>query len=168
MVAEIRQLTSLNQRIDEEIQNHLEAKKAELELILARERGVSEELARAESEVKELDRKLIELQFLLGEAARNQALYMMLDKRMSEVDLSQFMQANNIRFVDPAEAEYDPVYPNPIKNLIVALVMGLMGGVGLAFIVEYLDNTVKSKEDLESLLGVPLLGVVPAINSKKC
>jgi capsular exopolysaccharide synthesis family protein len=167
VVAELRQLNSLNQRIDEEIQGHLEAKKTELELILARERGVSEELARAESEVKELDRKLIELQFLLGEAARNQALYMMLDKRMSEVDLSQFMQANNIRFVDPAEAEYDPVYPNPIKNLIVALVMGLMGGIGLAFIVEYLDNTVKSKEDLESLLGVPLLGVVPAINAEE-
>ena len=87
----------------------------------------------------------------MGEAAVT-ALYMMLDKRMSEVDLSQVMQANNIRFVDPAEAEYEPVYPSPIKNLIVALVMGLMGGIGLAFIVEYLDNTVKSKEDLESLL----------------
>ena len=118
-------------------------KKTELELVLARERGVAEELARAESEVKELDRKLIEIQFLLGEAACNQALYMMLDKRMSEVDLSQFMQANNIRFVDPAEAEYEPVYPSPIKNLIVALVMGLMGGIGLAFIVEYLGQHCK-------------------------
>jgi polysaccharide biosynthesis transport protein len=135
--------------------------------LISREIAVEDELQRVESEVKELDRKLIELQFLLGEAKRNENLYEMLDKRMSEVDLSQVMQSNNVRFVHEATPNNLIVYPNWSKNMIMALALGLLGGVGLAFMVEYLDNTVKSKEDLESMLGVPLLGIVPSINPEE-
>ena len=116
-----------------------------------------------QSQVKDLDRKMIEMEFIVSEAERNQKLYSVLGERMSQVDLAQFMQANNIRFVDRAIPNEIPVSPSLSLNLMMATTLGLMGGVGLAFLIEFLDNTVKTKEDLEAMLGVPLLGVVPII-----
>ena len=162
-----KQLDAIELRIKEEVGKHLMAKQASLDIVFSKENVVREELQMIESEVKELDRKLIELQFLTGEAARNEKLYLMLDKRMSEVDLSQFMQSNNIRFVDQAVPNDVPVRPNFALNLFMAIILGAIGGIGLAFIVEYLDNTVKTKDDLEFMLGVPLLGVVPSIDSEE-
>jgi len=52
-------------------------------------------------------------------------------------------------------------------NLLMALLLGVIGGGALAFLVEFLDNTVKTKEDLESMLGVPLLGIVPVIDPEE-
>ena len=164
LIALDRQIDQINLRIRLEVEKHVASKHAELEIVLAKENAVKKELSLMESQAKELDKKLIELQFLLGEAERNEKLYKAIDNRLSEVDLSQFLQSNNIRFVDRAVASDVPVRPSLTMNLVMALLLGLLGGAGLAFLVEYLDNTVKTKEDLEALLGVPLLGVVPVID----
>ena len=78
--------------------------------------------------------------------------------------MSQFIQSNNIRFVDRAKEEYQPVAPIMEYNLLLSLLLGMMGGCGLAFLIESLDNTIKSTADLEQMIGVPLLGVVPSID----
>ena len=106
---------------------------------------------------------MIELEFLMAEATRNELIYKDLDDRLSQVDLSQFMSANNIRFVDRASVDFDHVRPNLVQNLLLAIILGILGGGGLAFLFEFLDNSIKTTEDLENILGVPLLGVVPSI-----
>ena len=58
-----------------------------------------------------------------------------------------------------------PVKPQPVLNIAIALVVGLMLGVGLAFLLEYLDNTIKSEQDIEKLLELPVLGVVTKMTS---
>ncbi|MEW6638555.1 MAG: hypothetical protein AB1425_17275, partial [Actinomycetota bacterium] len=55
----------------------------------------------------------------------------------------------------------DPVSPNPVRNGLLALLLGLMLGVGLAFLLEYLDDTWRSPEELELVSGVPNFGVIP-------
>jgi len=71
------------------------------------------------------------------------------------------LKTSNISIVDRARVPKDPVSPKKKLNLILALLMGLFGGVGLCFVFEYLDNTVKGPDDVERLAGLPSLGVIP-------
>jgi len=71
------------------------------------------------------------------------------------------LKTSNISIIDKAKVPKDPVSPKKKLNLILALLMGLFGGVGLCFFFEYLDNTVKGPEDVEKLVGLPSLGVIP-------
>jgi capsular exopolysaccharide synthesis family protein len=91
---------------------------------------------------------------------------MSLDERMSEVDLSGLIKANNIRVVDTAIANDVPVRPKLSVNLGMGLLMGLFGGCALAFFMEYLDSTVKSREDVEITVGMPFLGIVPLVDEQ--
>ena len=59
-----------------------------------------------------------------------------------------------------------PIKPQPILNMLIGLVVGLMVGVGLAFLLEYMDNTIKTEQDIENLFNVPVLGVIPIVSNK--
>jgi len=63
------------------------------------------------------------------------------------------LKSSNIQVVDQAEVPLDPASPSLKKNLAIALMLGLMGGLGLAFFLNYLDNTVKTPEDVEDIVA---------------
>jgi len=71
------------------------------------------------------------------------------------------LKIGNLSVIDPAEVPFSPISPKKKRNLIMALFVGLFGGVGLCFLLDYLDNTVKGPEDIERLSGLPSLGVIP-------
>jgi succinoglycan biosynthesis transport protein ExoP len=73
------------------------------------------------------------------------------------------LKTSNISIIDKAEVPKDPVSPNKKKNLILAFLVGIFGGVGLCFLIEFLDNTVKGPEDVEKLTGLPSLGAIPSL-----
>lgn len=79
------------------------------------------------------------------------------------------MNVDNVSILSQAEVtdEQAPIKPQPLLNIAIALVVGLMAGVGLAFLLEYLDNTVKTEQDIEKALGLPLLGVITKIDDAK-
>jgi capsular polysaccharide biosynthesis protein len=68
---------------------------------------------------------------------------------------------------EPAVVPDSPVSPNPIRNAILALVLGLMIGLGLAFLLDYLDDDWKSPEEVEAVSGVPTFGVIPTFKVRK-
>ncbi|MBN1526343.1 MAG: polysaccharide biosynthesis tyrosine autokinase [Candidatus Omnitrophica bacterium] len=76
------------------------------------------------------------------------------------------LKSNNVRVIDEAEVPKNPVRPKKAQNILIAMIAGLLGGVGLAFLADYLDNTVKTADDVERLAKLPLLGYVPTIESK--
>ena len=158
------EITGLQNLIRAELQKILSIKESEIRYLKNQQTALETELATIKDEIKDIDKKMIDLQFLMAEATRNENIFNDLDSRLSQVDLSQFMSANNIRFVDKAEADLIPVRPNLIQNLALSILLGLIGGAGLAFLLEFLDNSIKSTEDLENMLGMPLLGVVPSID----
>lgn len=84
-------------------------------------------------------------------------------------EISSLMKIDNIHILSPAElpANPVPVKPQPALNMAIALVVGLMAGVGLAFLLEYMDNTVKNEQDIEKLLGLPVLGTIAAMEATK-
>jgi succinoglycan biosynthesis transport protein ExoP len=119
------------------------------------------------AEALDLNRKEIEYNRLKREKDNNQALYEMVLKRQKEADLSQMLKVNNVRKLEAATIPDSPVRPNARNNILIALVVGAIFGVGLALLVDYFDNTVKTQEQVENVLELPLLGIVPKINLAK-
>ena len=80
-------------------------------------------------------------------------------------EIPNLMNADNVNILSPAilAANPSPVKPNKTMSVAIAMVIGLMVGVGLAFLLEYLDTTVKTEQDVEDVLGLPILGLVSPI-----
>lgn len=87
--------------------------------------------------------------------------------RVFQAEIVKIMSVDNVSILAPAEVGENPspVKPQPLLNIAIAMVVGLMAGVGLAFLLEYLDNTIKSEQDVEKLLGLPVLGGVTTIDA---
>ncbi|NLN53575.1 MAG: capsular biosynthesis protein [Firmicutes bacterium] len=75
--------------------------------------------------------------------------------------IGTIMQVSNVSVIDPATTSMVPIAPRPLLNTAIASLLGLMAGVFLTFFLEYLDNTIKTPKDVEQILELPLLGVVP-------
>ncbi|KKK38711.1 capsular biosynthesis protein [Mesobacillus campisalis] len=84
-------------------------------------------------------------------------------------EISNIMNVNNVSILAEASVleGQAPVKPTPILNIMVALVVGLMLGTGLAFLLDYFDNTVKSEQDAEKLLELPVLGIISVIDDSE-
>jgi capsular polysaccharide biosynthesis protein len=80
-------------------------------------------------------------------------------------EVPEIMNIDNVRVLSPAVLKENPspIKPKPLLNIAIALVVGLMAGVGVAFLLEYLDNTIKTEEDIQNVLQLPVLGVIPKI-----
>jgi capsular polysaccharide biosynthesis protein len=80
-------------------------------------------------------------------------------------EIKDIMNVDNVSVLANAEIKDDPtpVKPNPLLNIAIAVVVGLIAGIGLAFILEYMDNTIKDEDDIERLLELPILGSIQKI-----
>jgi capsular polysaccharide biosynthesis protein len=81
-------------------------------------------------------------------------------------EIVKIMNVDNVSILSTAEVPENPspVKPRPFLNMAIALVVGAMTGIGLAFLLEYLDNTVKNEQDVERLLGLPVIGAITTID----
>ena len=76
-------------------------------------------------------------------------------------------KVDNVQLLDEALQPTMPDNPNPKLNMAIAFFIGLMGSLGIAFLLEYLDNTVKSQEEIEKLTGIPVIGIIPFTQDKQ-
>jgi len=128
---------------------------------LANEKYLQEALDEQKKTVNDIDEKSIQYNILKREVDTNKALYEALLSRMKEAMVSSGVQASNIRIVDAAEVPKGPVKPKVFLNLALGVMLGLAVGLGLAFLQEYLDNTLKTADEVERLLRLPSLGLLP-------
>lgn len=77
--------------------------------------------------------------------------------------VKDIMKIENIQVIDTAQAPDRPIKPRPMLNMAIAGVLGIMAGVFLTFLIEFLDNTLKNTEDVDKHLGLPVLGVIPMV-----
>ncbi|MEC0344804.1 YveK family protein [Peribacillus frigoritolerans] len=84
-------------------------------------------------------------------------------------EIKDIMNVDNVSILAKAEIKENPtpVKPSPLLNIAIAVVVGLMAGVGLAFLLEYMDNTIRDEKDIETLLDLPLLGSIQKISQHK-
>jgi succinoglycan biosynthesis transport protein ExoP len=106
--------------------------------------------------------QLAEYRLLRREVDTNQGLHASLLTRLKETSVSSALLTSNLSVVDRAETPLYPSKPRKGLNLLLAAVVGLMGGVGLAFFREYLDTTIKDAKEVQTALRLPTLGVVPS------
>jgi capsular polysaccharide biosynthesis protein len=76
-------------------------------------------------------------------------------------------KVDNVLIVDKAQQPTKQDNPNPKLNMAIAFFIGIMSSLGIAFLLEYLDNTVKSQEDIEKLTGIPVIGIIPLTKDKQ-
>ncbi len=109
----------------------------------------------------------IQFNILRREVDTNRELYNGLLQRFKEVGVAAGIGTNNISVVDEAKPAVLPYKPNLKLNALLALVLGLLGGVGLAFLLEHLDDTFKQPDEVEKRLGLPVLGLIPLTRQKR-
>ena len=140
------------------------------ESISAAAEEVDTRLALAKEEILELGRE-ISAQGKSDELAAELAIatgnYTTLAGKLEELRISEQLEVGSGRVVSPAVVSAEPVKPTPARNTALGLVVGLVFGLGLAFLYEYLDNTIKSSDEIEQITGVPVLGLIPAEKYEK-
>lgn len=84
-------------------------------------------------------------------------------------EIANIMNVDNVSILAKADVadSLSPIKPKPLLNVAIAMVVGLMAGVGIAFLLEYFDNTIKNEQDVERELGLPILGVIATIEDQK-
>jgi capsular polysaccharide biosynthesis protein len=84
-------------------------------------------------------------------------------------EISKIMKVDNVSILAKADVSENPspIKPRPLLNIAIAIVVGLMAGVGLAFLLEYFNNTIKNEQDIEKILELPILGVIATIEDQK-
>ena len=165
MVRLRNQMQSIQKRMNAETSNIVAGMKNDYESSLRRESLIRQAFEQQKAKALEMKEKGIQYNILKREADTNRELYKGLLQRMKEAGVSAGITASNIQVVDQAEMPTGPYKPNKGLNLLLAAVVGLFLGVGLAFFFEYLDNTIKTPEDVEQLIRLPSFGMVPEISN---
>ncbi len=118
-----------------------------------------------QGELEKLPAKEVELARLERKAKVNEEIYTLLLTRSKEAQISEASEIGDIRIVDPAVLPEEPVKPRKQLNAILGLILGLTLGISLAFVSEYLDDTVKTWDDIRDGVNLPLLGSIPSIGN---
>ena len=162
----VQRLQEQMKAVDEQIIRERKGIIAQLESDYREAKQHEELLNRAldeqKGEVSVMSEKMIQYNILKREAEANKALYDSLQTKLKEAEISSGLKSSNIRIVDPAMVPSAPSRPAKARNIALAFLVGLVGGIGLALLREYMDNTVKTPDDIETLVGLPSLAVVPA------
>jgi len=159
------QIKEIKSKIAEEIGHVRAAVASKFKATVDKEARIQAKMADLKNEILELQNTSTDYQVLKRDVDTNRKLYDGLLQRMKEVGVAAGIGTNNISIVDPGEVSRFPHKPSLKKNLLLAIVIGLFGGIGLAFLFEHLDDSIKSAKDLESRLGLAVLGIVPQVNN---
>ena len=161
------ELMAMKKRKTQEVEKVVNSLGTEYKVSLAREKSLIAALAKQKKESLALNQKAIQYGVLRREVEGARQVYELLMNRFKETSVTEDMRTGNIRILDPAERPRGSIKPNKRLNIILAMIVGLITGLGLAFFFEYLDNTIKLPEDIKRYLNVPYLGPVPAMALKK-
>jgi len=150
-------------KIQGEIAKIVQAVHNDYQRSIVQERSLTQTLEQQKREALELDRKGIEYGNLTRDATSNRQIFESLMQRTKETGISGELRTSNIRVVDLAETPRRPASPNTRNNLLIGMLTGTIFAIGLAFFFEYLDNRIKSPEELTRHLRLPFLGMIPAL-----
>jgi succinoglycan biosynthesis transport protein ExoP len=167
MVKLKEQIDQIKMKMDSEIKKIITGVKKDYDAALKRENYLRSELETQKKEALNLKDRSVQYQILKREVDTNRELYNGLLQKLKETGVSETLKASSIQVIDRAEVPKSPYKPDKRMNIFLSIIVGLSGGIGLVFFVEYLDNTIKTPEDLEKRVSLPTLGLIPSYPSNE-
>lgn len=137
----------------------------EIETYAAQERTLRSVINKYKSNLNTLPKKELRLAQLLRDKEVNEKIYTMLLQKKEETKIAEAEKAGNIMIIDAAKAPSKPSKPRKELNLILGIILGFVMGIGLAFLSELFDNSIKTLEEAEQITGLSVLGTIPKITT---
>jgi capsular exopolysaccharide synthesis family protein len=150
-----------------EVQRALTTVKNDYDSAVLEEQTLARSLEAAKADAMDLNRKSINYTVMQREAQSNRQVYESLLQREKELRVSANSRANNIRIVDRAEVPKGATASRSNRTWLMAVALGLVLAIGTAFGLDYMNDTVKTPEDVTRRLKLPFLGLVPSIRGNK-
>jgi capsular exopolysaccharide synthesis family protein len=160
-----KQVAAIQEQVDASRKMLEERLKADYERAVRDEDALRSALEQAKEEAVQLNQDTIQYNILRQNVDTAKVLYTEFLQKTNQTDIQLAEQHNNMRLVEPAEMPMGPVGPNRMRTIMIGLFFSLIAGVGLAFLLERLDNTIKTVEDVSRYTQLPALSVIPAISS---
>jgi succinoglycan biosynthesis transport protein ExoP len=151
--------------VHRELFNQMIAAQVELVALNAREQAVYQLRDQLEQEYAHIPQRELELMRLMRTVSVHEDIYVMLMTRYEEIRINEQMHSGNLQVVDYATIPEKPIKPRTMLNMAIGGVLGMFLGIGLAFLLEFLDNTIKTKEDVEKVLALPVIGQIPGLDN---
>lgn len=164
-----RKRSELQQLVQDVYEETVAEARAQLQQSRRETGGIREELDRLNAEAQTYNSETLEYENLKTLINTRRELLTELVKRQSETEVASRMQGSqesNVRIVERAVVPRSPYAPVLQGDLVKALLLALMVGTGAIVLLEYFDRTLKGPEELESLLGLPTLAVIPDIDDE--
>jgi capsular exopolysaccharide synthesis family protein len=160
-------LANAQRQLQDEIRKAVQNARNEYETALTQERVLLDSLNESKKAATDLSRKGVDYSALVREAESNRAIYSQLLTREKELRVVANSRTNNVRVVDRAEIPRAPFTPNHRRDWVYALALGLALGLAVAFGIDYLDDTVKTPDDITRRLKLRFLGLVPIVPGER-
>ena len=160
-------LADTQRQMDVEVDKTVDAIRNDYEAALAEERTMAQDLEQQKGAAMDLNRKSIDYTALQRESESNRQVYQSLLQREKELRVVNNSRANNVRLLDHAEVPTWPFTPDINRAWVMALLLGFGVGIAAAFAIEYLDDTVKTPEDVTWRLKLHFLGLVPKVRGDR-
>ena len=157
------QIDELNTRIKGELNVVVASVKGQYEAAKQQEAQLRDRLSQSRAQVLVNQDRSVDLNLLKRELDTNRQVYDSLLQRFKEVSVTGGLTTNNISIVDEAQTPQYPFSPQPQRNAAIGMALGLLLGLGLAFLRESLDDSLKHADEIETNYGLPLLGLIPLL-----
>lgn len=160
MVRAENALSALEETRKKELKRLMREIENDYDLARTNEQNISNLLNKAKSEAINLNERYIQYKILKRDVETNRNLYNALVAKIKEQTVAEKVQTVNVWTIESAKTPEEPVSQHRKRKLLLGIILGLFGGIGVAFFIEYLDNTIKSAEETEEKLETPVLGMI--------
>lgn len=165
VVQAVSELEKSKKQLAQEILKERKNLKSERTVLYAREKILEKNITEFEKDALDASTKELKYTILQRNVNTSQNLYDLMVSRVKESNILQTSNTSKTRIVEKAHVPTSPVSPNKKRNFLLSMVIGLFAGIGLAFFLEYLDQTVRTEEDIHLHFNIPVLSVIPEVDS---
>ncbi|MDM8536351.1 GumC family protein [Desulfobacterales bacterium HSG17] len=148
-------------KLDDELGKEMENLKAKRSVLLSKELVLQKTISDIENDALQANKKELQYTILERNVSTNRKLYDTLLTKIKASNIDENLDPSNIRIVEKASLPQYPVKPNKKRNVLLGAVLGLMFGIGIAFLREYMDQSIRTEEDVQKYLNLPVLSVIP-------
>jgi len=161
------QMAAIQKQIDDSKGSLEEKLRADYERAVRDQASLEAALNLAKAEAAQQNQASIQFNILKKNVEIANSIYAEFLNKTNQAKIQEHEQHNNTKMIDPPQVPLSPVAPNRPRTILIGFLVSLLAGVGLVLVLEYLDNTVKTVEDVSRFAQLPALSVIPAIRGRK-